>query len=82
MRPIRFIAQGLSGMLEFHCRQLSLSTIERFGRATASIDSQVNFSALQSNQPRPKDKPLPDRAAHAVSFYQLTARQRCRTLAR
>jgi len=26
--------------------------------------------------PLPKDKPLPDRAAHAVSFYQLTARQR------
>eukprot|EP00439_Symbiodinium_sp_Y106_P066731 s3627_g10.t3 len=26
--------------------------------------------------PMPKDKPLPDRAAHAVSFYQLTARQR------
>mmetsp|Transcript_55864 Transcript_55864/g.130477 ORF Transcript_55864/g.130477 Transcript_55864/m.130477 type:complete len:489 (-) Transcript_55864:39-1505(-) len=26
--------------------------------------------------PPPRDKPLPDRASHAVSFYQLTARQR------
>ncbi|CAE7783973.1 TATDN2 [Symbiodinium microadriaticum] len=35
-----------------------------------------NESFRNARIPLPKDKPLPDRAAHAVSFYQLTARQR------
>ena len=58
-------------MLGFRCPQLSRPASPQMAEGPDQSQSSKIWTSC-----RPKDKPLPDRAAHAVSFYQLTARQR------